>query len=66
MTDEYQRELVLRLRTGDDTPPLMNLVPEAPPSHWGKITSRGRTTSAAYMKFISDAKNQEAKDGRAT
>lgn len=37
---------------GDDSPPLMNLVPEAPPSHWGKITSQGRTCSQDYLRFL--------------
>jgi len=37
---------------GDDSPPLMNMVPEAPPSHWGKITSQGRTCSPEYMRFL--------------
>jgi hypothetical protein len=53
-------------RIGDDTPPLMNKVPEAPPSHWGKVTSRGRTASAAYLRFVFDAKYKEVPDGRAT
>jgi hypothetical protein len=53
-------------RIGDDTPPLMNKVPEAPPSHWGKVTSRGRTASAAYLRFVFDAKYKEVRDGRAT
>lgn len=36
---------------GDDSPPLMNQCPEPPPSHWGKLTSRGRTNSEAYLRF---------------
>jgi hypothetical protein len=52
-------------RIGDDTPPLMNKVPEAPPSHWGKVTSRGRTASAAYLRFVFAAKYKEVRDGRA-
>lgn len=36
---------------GDDSPPLMNHCPEPPPSHWGKLTSRGRTNSEAYLRF---------------
>jgi hypothetical protein len=53
-------------RIGDDTPPLMNKVPEPPPSHWGKLTSRGRTASPAYLRFLYDAKHKEMRDGRAT
>jgi hypothetical protein len=50
---------------GDDTPPLMNKVPEQPPSHWGKLTSESRTASSEYLKFLY-GKNKEAKDGRRT
>lgn len=39
-------------KIGDDTPPLMNLVPEAPPSHWGKLTGQGRTCSQEYLRFL--------------
>jgi hypothetical protein len=53
-------------RTGDDTPPLMNKVQEPPPSHWGKLTSRGRTNSPAYLRFRFDARHKEVRDGRAT
>lgn len=45
---EFQR----RISYGDDTPPLMSKVPEAPPSHWGKVTSQSRTLSPAYVKFL--------------
>ena len=50
---------------GNDSPPLMNLVPEAPPSHWGKITT-DRKGSEAYTKFLLAAKkkNEEKNDGR--
>lgn len=47
---------------GDDTTPLMALVPEAPPSHWGKITSAPRTASPQYLAFL--AKHKEVQDGR--
>jgi hypothetical protein len=48
---------------GDDSPPLMNLVPEAPPSHWGKMTSQQRTTSPQYLKFL---QKKVKTDGRRT
>lgn len=35
----------------NDDQPLMSLVPEPPPSHWGKITSRPREQSEEYKKF---------------
>ncbi|NBW20684.1 MAG: hypothetical protein EBR82_73245 [Caulobacteraceae bacterium] len=53
-------------RIGDDTPPLMNRVHEPPPSHWGKMTSLGRTNSSDYLRFVSTKKNKEVPDGRAT
>lgn len=53
-------------RIGDDTPPLMNKVPEPPPSHWGKLTSRGRTASPQYIRFLFDARYKEKPHGRAT
>lgn len=37
---------------GDDTLPLVARVDDPPPSHWGKLTSTGRTCSPAYLKFI--------------
>jgi hypothetical protein len=51
-------------RYGDDSTPLVSLVPEAPPSHWGKLTSAARTLSAAYVKFLNKGKEAK-KDGRA-
>lgn len=39
-------------RYGNDSPPLMASVPEPPPSHWGKTTSRARTSSPQYMAFL--------------
>lgn len=50
------------VRTGDDSSPLMNLVPEPPPNHWGTITSQARTTSPQYLQFL--ARNRESRDGR--
>jgi hypothetical protein len=50
-------------RGGDDSPPLMALVPDPPPSHWGKVTSQPRTMSAAYVRFLSGMK-KESTDGR--
>ena len=37
---------------GDDSLPLVSRVEDPPPSHWGKLTSNGRTCSAAYLKFL--------------
>ena len=54
MTSQIQRSTetsLTGLQVGDDSPPLMNHCPEPPPSHWGKLTSRGRTNSEAYLRF---------------
>lgn len=50
-------------RSGDDTTPLMALVPEPPPSHWGKITSTPRTASPQYVAFLNRHKEVQ-RDGR--
>ena len=47
-----EQELRRMVSYGDDTPSLMSRVPEPPPSHWGKITSKSRTLSASYVKFL--------------
>lgn len=47
------------VRCGDDSPPLMNQCPEPPPSHWGKLTSRGRTNSEAYLRFATQKPKPE-------
>ncbi len=52
--EEFQR----RVTQGDDSPPLISKVPEQPPSHWGKMTSKSRTLSPAYVEFL---KRKEAK-----
>lgn len=39
-------------RYGDDTTPLVSTVQDPPPSHWGTVTSRGRTLSQQYLKFL--------------
>jgi hypothetical protein len=59
--DDLQRQLP---RYGDDSTPLMSLVPEAPPSHWGKLTSQSRTLSPQYLKFLGRSK-EAGDDGRA-
>jgi hypothetical protein len=43
----------------------MAYVPEAPPSHWGRVTT-DRKGSEAYTKFLLAAKkkNEEKNDGR--
>lgn len=61
--DQLAAEAFKRLLArGDDSPPLMTLVPEPPPSHWGKVTSQSRTLSAAYMKFL--GRKEQADDTR--
>jgi hypothetical protein len=39
-------------RHGDDTTPLVSMVPDPPPSHWGKVTSQARTCSPQYIEFL--------------
>lgn len=56
--DDDTRELKARLGIGDDTPPLMTIVPEPPPSHWGKITSK---TSAEYLDFLKRNRERNGK-----
>jgi len=51
----------LQSRHGDDTPPLMNKVPEPPPSHWGKVTSGNKFESEAYLKFFYGRKPNKEK-----
>lgn len=48
--------------TGDDSTPLIGMIPEDPPSHWGKLTSKARTASEAYLKFLNKGKEAK-KDG---
>ena len=52
MASDDQIDADFEPRYGNDTPPLMSRVPEPPPSHWGKLTSRGRTASEAYLRFL--------------
>lgn len=49
-------EREIKLTYGDDSPPLMNRVPEPPPSHWGKLTSEARTLSPQYVEFLRRAR----------
>ena len=49
-------EREIKLTYGDDSPPLMNRVPEPPPSHWGKVTSEARTLSPQYVEFLRKAR----------
>lgn len=53
-------------RYGDDSTPLVSRVPEPPPSHWGKLTSKARTLSEAYVKFLTTKGKEAQKDGRAS
>jgi hypothetical protein len=59
--DDHIEERDFGRRCGDDSPPLMTRVPEPPPSHWGKLTSRGRTCSMEYLKFLM---RKEAQNGK--
>lgn len=54
-------------RYGDDSTPLIGMVPEDPPSHWGKRTSGNRFESEAYLKFFYGKKKppKEQKRGKA-
>lgn len=51
----------LQSRHGDDTPPLMSRVPEPPPSHWGKRTSKSRFESEEYLRFFYGKKPKKEK-----
>ena len=55
-------ETEIKLSYGDDSPPLMNRVPEAPPSHWGKVTSRARTLSPQYVEFLRRAREGQKRE----
>lgn len=46
------QEFTRRIAHGDDSTPLVSLVPEPPPSHWGKLTSQSRTLSPQYVQFL--------------
>lgn len=59
--NEETQELKARLGIGDDTPPLMTIVRESPPSHGGKITSRGKTNSAEYLEFLKRNRDRNGK-----
>lgn len=52
---------------GDDSPPLFNKVPEPPPSHWGKVTTK-REQSPEYLRFFFGVKadniRKEVKRGK--
>jgi len=53
------------LAYGNDEPTLMDKVPEPPPSHWGKLTSKKRTDSVSYLLFACGYKKRKEaqKDG---
>lgn len=53
------QEFKRRVAQGDDSPPLMALVPEPPPSHWGKVTSQARTLSPQYVEFLNRCKEAQ-------
>lgn len=48
-----------RISYGDDSPPLMWKVQEPPPSHWGKLTSQGKTASQQYQEFLTRARDAD-------
>lgn len=54
------------LKAGDDSPTLMDKLPEPPPSHWGKRTSGNRFESETYLRFFyGKQKHKEVQsDGR--
>lgn len=54
-------EMRKELRYGDDTTPLVALVPDQP-THWGKLTSAPRTASPQYLEFLK--RHKEVRDGR--
>lgn len=59
-----QNPLDSLLAYGNDESPWMNSVPEAPPSHWGKVMT-DRKASEAYTKFLLSAKKKnEETNGR--
>ncbi len=60
--DGYIDQGELQARGGDDSAPLMQFVPEPPPSHWGKVTSQSRTLSPAYLKFLGKEPKQDGRD----
>lgn len=50
--DDHPPEREFETRYGNDTPPLMSIVPEPPPPHWGVTTSIARTLSPQYIEFL--------------
>lgn len=48
-------------KVGDDSTPLISLVREDPPSHWGSLTSQSRTLSPQYLAFLN--RHKEVRDG---
>jgi hypothetical protein len=59
-----QNQIDALLAYGNDESPWMNSVPEAPPSHWGKVMT-DRSRSEAYAKFLLSAKKKnEENNGR--
>ncbi len=50
------------LACGNDSTPLVSLVPDAPPSHWGVVLT-DRRKSDAYEKFRRSARDRHKKKG---
>lgn len=57
--DGHIDEREFERRTGDDSPSLIDKVPEPPPSHWGKRVSGSRFESEAYLRFFYGKKHKE-------
>ena len=47
---------------GEDSAPLFSLVRDPSPSHWGKTTSKPRSESEEYLKFVK-SNREKNKDG---
>jgi len=54
--DEIDRREFDDVATGDDSPPLMNLVRDKPYCR-GTLTSQGRTASREYQAFLERNRN---------
>lgn len=46
-------------RYGNDSTPLVALVQDPHPCHWGKITSGNRLESEAYLRFLQGVKKPD-------
>ena len=60
--DGHIDEREFERRSGDDSPSLIDKVPDPPPSHWGTRTSGSRFESEAYLKFFYAKKHREVQE----